>query len=232
MIALALAAALAGPSAARAQPQAASGPPNALQGFSQNRNQPIKIDAASLEVRDKDKVATFSGNVQLVQGDTVLRCKSLVVFYIADAKTAIASKDAKDPKESKDPKDPKDAKDSKDATGKPSARPGEQGIRRIEARGDVVVTQKDQKATADNGFLDMKANVITLVGNVIISQGQNVVRGDRLSVDLSTSVSKVECDKPSNCRVQALLQPSGKETEPDLGLGMRREPPKPRPPGL
>lgn len=231
MIALALAAVLAGPAGARAQSQGGSGPPNALQGFSQNRNQPIKIDAASLEVRDKDKVATFSGNVQLVQGDTVLRCKSLVVFYNTDAKSAIAAKDAtaKDAAAKDSAAKDSAAKDSKD---KPANKPGEQSIRRIEARGDVVVTQKDQKATADNGFLDMKANVITLVGNVVISQGQNVVRGDRLSVDLTTSVSKVECDKPSNCRVQALLQPSGKEAEPDLGFGMRREPPKPRPSGL
>ena len=47
------------PVAATAQ----SGPPNALQGFSQNKDKPVQIEAASLEVRDKDKVATFSGAV-------------------------------------------------------------------------------------------------------------------------------------------------------------------------
>src|SRR5438270_5533129 len=57
------------------------GPPNALQGFSQNRDQPVKIQAASLEVREKDKVATFSGDVHVFSGDTELRCKSLLVFY-------------------------------------------------------------------------------------------------------------------------------------------------------
>ena len=36
------------------------GPPNALQGFSQNRDQPVHIEAATLEVRDKQKQATFS----------------------------------------------------------------------------------------------------------------------------------------------------------------------------
>ena len=55
--------------------------PNALQGFQQNRNQPVKIEAARLEVRDKDKVATFTGNVKVVQGDTTMHCKVLVVFY-------------------------------------------------------------------------------------------------------------------------------------------------------
>ena len=50
-------------------------PPNALQGFSQNRDQPVKIQAASLEVRDKQKTATFTGDVHVVQGDTELRSK-------------------------------------------------------------------------------------------------------------------------------------------------------------
>src|SRR3974377_980560 len=61
--------------------QPSKGPPNAVQGFSQNRDQPVHIEAATLEVRDKDKVATFSGDVRVKQGDTGMRCKSLVVFY-------------------------------------------------------------------------------------------------------------------------------------------------------
>src|SRR6516164_11248255 len=79
MISMALSAA---PAAAA---QKAQGPPNALQGFSQNRDQPVKIQAASLEVRDKEKVATFSGDVQVFQGDVELRCKVLSVFYDDEA---------------------------------------------------------------------------------------------------------------------------------------------------
>ena len=60
------------------------GPPNALQGFSQNRDEPVKIQAASLEVREKEKIATFTGDVQVFQGDTEMRCKSLVVLYDED----------------------------------------------------------------------------------------------------------------------------------------------------
>src|SRR5262249_57992725 len=57
------------------------GPPNALQGFSQNRDEPVKIRAASLELREKDKMATFTGDVYVLQGDTEMHCKVLVVFY-------------------------------------------------------------------------------------------------------------------------------------------------------
>lgn len=202
-----------------AQPQPASGPPNALQGFSQNRDQPIKIDAASLEVRDKEKKAIFAGNVQLVQGDTVLKCKKLVVFYDQDAKAdgKAAGPDGKPAAAGAKP-DAVAKPDGKTATSGAKPPPqagasvgGGQSVRRIEAQGDVVVTQKDQKASADTAVMDTKTNQITLFGNVVISQGQNVVRGDRLSVDLTTSVSRMECDKSSQCRVQALLQPSAKD---------------------
>jgi lipopolysaccharide export system protein LptA len=172
---------LLGAAALAAQP--ASGPPNALQGFSQNRDKPIKINSATLEVRDKDKMATFAGDVHLVQGDTVLRSKTLVVFYDDDSV----------------------AKPANGPAAATAAQPKQQ-IRRAEAKGGVIVTQKDQTATGDNGVFDMRANTVTLLGNVVISQGPNVVRGDRLTVDMTSGVSRVE-----GGRVQALILPgSGK----------------------
>jgi lipopolysaccharide export system protein LptA len=161
--------------------------PNALQGFSQNRDQPVKIDAATLEVRDKDKVATFGGNVHLVQGDTTLRCTTLVVFYDQGGDSSGNMKTAT-------PVAPKAG--------------GNQSIRRLEAKGGVIVTQKDQTATGENGIFDMRANTVTLLGNVLISQGPNTVKGDRLIVNLTTGVSRVECNNPKDCRVQALITPN------------------------
>ena len=55
----------------------------------------------------------------------------------------------------------------------------------------MVVTQKDQTATGDLGMFDMKANTVTLTGNpVVMTQGQNVLRGERLVVDLTSGVSR------------------------------------------
>lgn len=171
-------------------PQGPQGPPNALQGFSQNRGQPINIESVSLEVRDKEKVATFIDNVKLVQGDTTLECKVLVVFYDEDlAPSSSTAGRASKPE-------------------KPTEKPGGgQQIRRLEARGGVVVTQKDQTATGDSGVFDMKTNTVTLIGNVLISQGLSVVKGDRLSVDLNTNVSRVESKDGGSGRVNALFQP-------------------------
>ncbi|HEV2158686.1 LptA/OstA family protein [Bradyrhizobium sp.] len=179
------------------------GVPNAMQGFSQNRDQPIQIEAASLEMRDKKKEATFSGNVKVIQGDTTMTSKTLVVFYDS------GGGDSK-------PAAPQPA--AKGAKGAPmqSSTPGPGGsssIKRLEARGNVVVTQKDQVVTGETAVFDTRTNLITMLGGVVLTQCKNVLRGDRLAVDMTTGVSRVESDSG---RVQALLPQGGSS---DCGSG-------------
>jgi len=152
--------------AAAASAQPMSAPPNALQGFSVNRDKPVQITSKTLEVRDKEKRATFIGNVIVVQGDVTMKSKTLDVFYDQDADAV--------------------------SNAAPSAMPGQQQIRRLEAKGGVVVTQKDQTATGETGVFDMPANTVTLIGSVVITQGQQVIRGERLTVNLTTSESRVD----------------------------------------
>jgi len=186
---------------------APQGPPNALQGFSQNRDQPVHIESATLEVRDKQKQATFSGDVRVKQGDTGLRCKSLVVFYEQDGETAEQNKTLQA------------------ATPGPG---GEQRIKRLEAHGGVVVTQKEQTATGDLGIFDMKANTVTLTGNpVVMTQGQNVLRGEKLVVDLTSGVSRVESSKGGQGRVQGLFQPGSSGLEKPGNNGVQGPRPVP-----
>ncbi len=178
------------PIGARAQ-SAVSGVPNAMQGFSQNRDQPIQIEAASLEMRDKKKEATFAGDVKVVQGDTTMKSKTLVVFYDgADTTGAKGTQKAA-------PKTPMKA-----ATPGPA---GSSSIRRLEAKGNVIVTQKDQVVTGESAIFDTKTNLVTMVGGVVLTQGLNVLRGDRLVVDMTSGVSRVESDTG---RVQGLFQSS------------------------
>jgi lipopolysaccharide export system protein LptA len=55
--------------------------PNAFQGFSSDRNEPVKIEANSLEIHDKDRYAIFSGNEEVQQGDSTMRSRELKVHY-------------------------------------------------------------------------------------------------------------------------------------------------------
>lgn len=195
-VAIAVAAAAGGPDAIAQQkkPDAIAqqknqgqGPQNALQGFSQNRDQPVKIQAASLEVREKDKQATFSGDVHVINGDTELRCRSLVVFYDGDSGSSSS------------------AKNMKAADPGPG---GEKSIKRIEAKGGVTVVQKDQNAAGDAAIFNMRDNIVTLTGNVVVTRGQDVLRGQRLVVDLTSGVSKMD-----QGRVEGLFQSGPRNPE-------------------
>jgi lipopolysaccharide export system protein LptA len=161
--------ALAAPSAGA---QTMSGLPNALQGFSINREKPVQITSTTLEVRDKEKRATFIGNVLVAQGDTTMKSKTLDVYY--------------------EQQEPGDTKAAQPAANAQSGSGGSQQIKRLEAKGGVVVSQKDQTATGETGVFDMKTNTVMLIGGVVITQGPQVIRGERLTVDLTTGVSHVE----------------------------------------
>jgi len=134
--------------------------------------------------------------VKVVQGDTTMTSRTLVVFYesgsAADGPAANSKTAAK-------------------STPIQSATPGPGGassIKRLEARGNVVVTQKDQVVTGETAVFDTRTNLITMLGGVVLTQCKNVLRGDRLFVDMTTGVSRVESDSG---KVQGLFIQSGKD---------------------
>jgi len=201
--------------------------PNALQGFARNRNEPIKIDASRLEVHDKDKLAVFSGNVYVQQGDTNMRCPELKVFYEGEVKGATKNSGATPA--SGETKLPVEAAAKASAT----ENNVQQRIKRLEALGGVIVVSKDQKATGDRADFDIKSNTVTLLGNVVVTQGPNVMKGDKLIVDLSTSRARMEAGtKGSPGRVQGLFVPSSmKEKDAEAKKSKSpKTPPQPAPP--
>jgi lipopolysaccharide export system protein LptA len=169
---------------------AESGP---VHGIVTDQDQPIQIEAATLEVRDKIKQATFSGDVQVVQGATTMKCQTLVVYYGQEVGIA-----ANAPAEA----------GAKPAGMTPTSA---QNIRKIEARGGVTVITKDQNASGDLGVYDLKSKTITLTGNVVVSQGQDVIHGERVVVDTITGDARVESMNAGGAapsRVRALIQPN------------------------
>jgi lipopolysaccharide export system protein LptA len=166
----------------------------------QNKNQPVKIQAASLEVRDKDKRATFTGNVVVIQGETEVRCNTLIVYYegeLAKGKSGAAPA----------------------ATGKGKGKDSNQQIRRMEARGNVIMIQKDQRATGEQADFDVRANTVTVIGNVVVTSGESVLRGQQLFVDLTSGVSRMES---GGGRVEALIPQKGKGPNAADNPGERR----------
>jgi lipopolysaccharide export system protein LptA len=173
-----------------AQEQSSGG---AMQGLSLKSDQPVKIESSTLEVRDKIRQATFMGDVKLVQGDTTLKCDTLVVFY---EDTAMAG--------SKKGGQPAGAQAQKGGAGS-----GGQQIKRAEAKGNVFVTQKDQTASGEFAVYDAKANTVTMTGSVVVTQGAQVMRGERMVANLTTGVTRVEA--PKGRQIELMIQPGAKD---------------------
>jgi lipopolysaccharide export system protein LptA len=187
---------------------------NPAQGMlNENQDQPIQIDAATLEVRDKEKMANFAGEVQVVQGDTTIKCQKLVVYYGPEPGTAAAASQAK--RQQQKPKQPQAQQEQQpqQAGGLPAR---QQDIRRIEALGGVTVISKDQTASGDRGVYDLKTKTITLVHHVTVAQGKNVLHGERVVVDTVTGNAHIDANveaengspaKPPG-RVRVLILPN------------------------
>jgi lipopolysaccharide export system protein LptA len=189
---------------------------NTFGGFSKNSNEPIDIESDVLVVHDSQKYATFKGNVKAVQGTTTLRSRELDVHYVGSGSDSLA----KGPDTTGSTPAPTTAAA---AAGTGDAKPGGVGlgtnngtqISKIEARGEVVITSdQDQTTTSDWALYDVPAQLVTVGGNVVLMQGKNVLKGDRLVIDLKTGESRFENrgNTAAGGRIRALFMP--KEAKP------------------
>lgn len=142
---------------------------------------PISIDADKLQVFDKEQRAVYTGNVVVVQGETTMKAAHMTVFYERNNQEAQATENA-------------------------GGGPGGAALKRVEAKGDVVITSKDQVAKGDNGVLDRENDRMILTGNVSLSQGENITKGERLFYNLSSGIATVE-----GGRVRSLLIPGSED---------------------
>ncbi len=65
-------------------------------------------------------------------------------------------------------------------------------ITQLNARGNVHVSSPRETARGDSAVYDVLQEQVTMVGNVVLSQGANVIQGDRLTIDLVTGRSRIE----------------------------------------
>ena len=77
----------------------------------------------------------------------------------------------------------------------------------------MVLTQPGETAQGDRGVYDPVSGKLVLEGEVILTRGQNVVRGTRLDSDLNTHVSVVSA--PSGKRVRALFVQESQQPKPE-----------------
>lgn len=151
---------------------------------------PIEITADMLEVFQLDQMAVFSGNVDAVQGQFILSADLVRVHYRGP-----------------------DDEDEEQVAAAPA--PGPAGpVRRIEAEGNVFLSSPEETAQGRQGVYNVENGEVTLVGDVVLTRGANVIRGENLVVDLPTGRARVTgalagADVPPEQRVRAVFVPAG-----------------------
>lgn len=158
-------------------------------GRAASTDQPIDISSNALEIQQAKQVAIFTGQVEAIQGDLRLKADTLKVHY--RQKSASPATGAKPPAGRTPP---------------PAAQDDSMGaISRIEAIGNVFVSSPTETAQGETGDYDVDKKVVVLVGNVVITRGQSVLRGNRATVDMVSGRSTMEV-KPGE-RVRGLFVP-------------------------
>jgi lipopolysaccharide export system protein LptA len=69
-------------------------------------------------------------------------------------------------------------------------------IRRLDAAGGVTVRSPSETAKGDFGIYDLDNKLITLIGNVQLTRGPNIVNGQRLVINLDTGRAVVDGGPP------------------------------------
>lgn len=91
----------------------------------------------------------------------------------------------------------------------------EQSIRLIEAFGDVVIASPRETATGAEGIYDVAGETMTLTGDVVLTRDENVLKGDRLDIDLASNIHRLSSDaEGQGRRVRALFQPAAQKESP------------------
>jgi lipopolysaccharide export system protein LptA len=166
-------------------------------GFDQKtilrKDAPIEVVSDKMEAYQEKNVVIFSGNAVAKQGDVQLKTDRLAIYY----------KKQPNPKE------------------KPGAQimEGTGELDKIEAKGNVIVTQKDMSATGNEAVYYHDTSRVVMTGNALLKQGKNTVKGCKVTVYLDQNRGEVErCTAENSERVTAIIHPEDqKATEAKPG---------------
>ncbi len=182
--------------------------PTQMLGLAANSSEPVVVQSQRLDVDDTAKTALFRDAVVARQGEATLEAPELDVIYAGRA--AIGPDAAKPAVDQVGP-----------SAAAPASAPEPTRLKWIRARGGVTMTNKgdraesetfdfnadDEQATlaggvkltqvpdrvviADQALLDQKADTALLTGNVVVTQGRNVLRGGRMMLDRKAGTAKL-----------------------------------------
>ena len=147
-----------------------------------DRKQPIQIVSDRLDAYHEKHMIVFTGNAVATQGKRTIRADRLTLYY----------RDDKD----KDKKTEERGKSEMEGVG---------GLDRVEAKGNVTITEDNRIVTGDEAIFEQDAQKVTMTGNAVMHEGANIIRGERIVVFLNENRGMV--DSSDTKRVTATIYP-------------------------
>jgi len=144
---------------------------------------PVEITSNRMEAFNEKKLIVFSGNAIATQGNKVLKADQLRLYYKEESgkKSKIGTIET-------------------ESTG---------DLEKIEAKGNVSLTQGERVATGDEAVYLRDSNRVVLTGNAMLKDGKNIIKGDRVIVFLNENREIVESNTQK--QVKAIIYPQEKK---------------------
>lgn len=150
-----------------------------------NSNAPVDISADEQEVITSQCKTIFRGSVEVLQDKARMRAAVMTVY------------------------------NRRKTPGKTSSAPGPGGnndcgdVDHVEADGNVFYVTPEQTVRGDHAVYDYATDTIVVTGDVVAVQGQDVARGDRMTIKTKTNDVKMESNATGRgkTRVRAVLYP-------------------------
>lgn len=159
----------------------------ALAQIASDSSAPVDISADEQEVINSQCRQIFRGSVEMLQDKSRLRA---AVVHVYNQR-------------------------------KPAAANGQSGgcgeVDYVEAEGDVFFLTQDQTVRGDRAIYTYANDTIVITGNVIVVRGQDVARGDRMTVNSKTNDVKLESNtkgRGKTGRVRAVIYPDDAKKQP------------------
>ncbi len=128
-----------------------------------NSDAPVDITADELEVVNAECLSIWRGSAEALQDNSRLRADVLKTFFRVTGRTR--------------------------ANTTATANCGE--LSRIEANGNVFYATPDQRVRGSNAIYEAASETITITGDVVLAQGQNVLRGSRAVINVTNGQAQM-----------------------------------------
>jgi lipopolysaccharide export system protein LptA len=158
------------------------------------KGEPIAFGADLQEADAKEHTYTYTGRVEMIQGNARLRADKIKVFTAPPRGDANAN--------------------------------GWGAVERIVAEGNIYYVTPDQTMKGDHGVYTQGDTTMVLTGEVVLTQGQSLMTGNRLTYNSVSGQMTLNANPVNNAakgRVRGVFYPDGQQPKPAA------QPPKPQP---